>query len=139
MSFVRIRESINQVMRRGLTVIVRMTLWGAVVVATPTATCFAGPCTSQIDALQARIDAALEAKAAGGPSAQESVGATLSHQPTPSSIAAAEEKLHELSAQQVSAVKRAMARARAADAAGDTKACERALAKVQHVLRSGKS
>jgi hypothetical protein len=114
----------------------RVALIGATIFAASISASLAGPCTAEIDALQARIDARLEAKAAGGPSAQESVGATMSRQPTPNSIAAAEERLHELSPQRVSAVKKAMARARAADSAGDAKACERALAKARHVLGS---
>ena len=139
MSFIRIWQSIHQVMRGVLTVVSRVTLWSAVAVVTPPAACLAGPCTSQIDAAQAGIDARLEARAASGPSAQESVNATLSRQPTPASIAAAEAKLHELSPRRISAVKTAMAQARAADAAGDIKACQRALAKVRRVLQSGKS
>jgi hypothetical protein len=120
-------------------VISRAALCGALMLAAPMAVCFAGPCAPQIDATQRRIDARLEAKAASGPTAQESIGATMSRQPTPSSIAAAEAKLHELSPRRISAVKKAMAQARAADAAGDMAACQRALAKVQRVLRSGKS
>lgn len=122
-----------------LLAIVRVTGCSTIALTTPTAACFAGPCATQIDATQSRVDARLEAKAAGGRTAQESINATMSRQPTPSSIAAAEAKLHELSPRRISAVKKAMAQARAADAAGDVKACERALAKVRRVLRSGKS
>jgi hypothetical protein len=114
----------------------QVALIGATVFAASISASLAGPCTAEIDAMQARIDALLEANAAGGPSGQESVGATMSRQPTPASIAAAEERLHELSAGRVSAVKKAMARARAADAAGDIKACERALTKIRRTLRS---
>ena len=49
--------------------------------------------------MQARVDAALEAKAASGPAARESAGALMDRQPTPGSIAAAEERLGDLSAQ----------------------------------------
>ena len=80
-----------------------------------------------------RIDAAVEAKAAG-PMGKESVAAGMSVQPTPRSIMAAEEKLGDFSAQTVAAVGEGMARARAADAAGDASACEKALADVRSVI-----
>ena len=95
---------------------------------------YAGPCSGQIDAMQARIDAKLEAKAAGGPTAKEGASATMNMQPTPASIAAAEEKLGDISPKKVKAMKRGMARARAADKAGDFRACRKALAAVQRVL-----
>jgi len=43
----------------------------------------AAPCADAIDAMQARIDAALEAKAAAGPTGKEGVPAGMSVQPTP--------------------------------------------------------
>jgi len=94
----------------------------------------AGPCSGQIDAVQARIDTRLEAKAAAGPTAKEGVAATMNMQPTPASIAAAEEKLGDISAKKVKAMKRGMARARAADKVGDLRACRKALAAVQRML-----
>jgi hypothetical protein len=94
----------------------------------------AGPCTGQIGAMQARIDAKLASAARNGPSARESVAATDSRQPTPDSIAAAEAKLGELSPRTVEAVEFGMARARKADAEGDEAACEEALAAVQRAI-----
>ena len=84
--------------------------------------------------MQARIDAKLEAKASGGPTARESTAALLHRQPTPGSIAAAEARLSELSDETVSTIAQTMERARAADSAGDTKACEGALADVERVI-----
>ena len=95
---------------------------------------YAGPCSNQIDAMQARIDAKLEAKAAAGPTAKEGVAATMNVRPTPASIAAAEEKLGDISPKKVKAMKRGMARARVADKVGDLRACRKALAAVQRVL-----
>jgi hypothetical protein len=95
---------------------------------------YAGPCLGQIDAMQARIDAKLEAKAVAGPTAKEGVAATMNMQPTPASIAAAEEKLGDISPKKVRAIKRGMARARVADKVGDLRACRKALAAVQRVL-----
>jgi hypothetical protein len=95
---------------------------------------YAGPCAGDIEKMQARIDAALEGKAAGGPAAKEGAFAGMSRQPTPGSMAAAEEKLGELSPQTVDAVRRAMAKARAADSGGDGSACASALAEVQQAI-----
>ena len=84
--------------------------------------------------MQARIDAKLERKAATGPAAPESTDATMHRQPTPGSIAAAEERLGEMSPLKAAAVAQAMTRAREADSAGDKSACERALAEAQRAL-----
>ena len=95
---------------------------------------YAGPCSHEIDRVQAEIDARLETKAAAGPSARESTAATMHRQPTPGSIAAAEVRLGDVSPQKVEAVLAAMARAREADQAGHQSACEQALADVQRAL-----
>jgi hypothetical protein len=94
----------------------------------------AGPCSQGIDRLQARFDAKLEANAAAGPTARESTAATLNHQPTPNSIAAAEAKLGEISPEKIQAVEAAIALAREADHLADPSACERALADAQSAL-----
>lgn len=94
---------------------------------------YAGPCTDDIDKMQARIDAKLQAKAAAGPTGRQ-VGASTHVQPTPRSIAAAEEKLGEVSAETIATVRQAILRARAADSAGDKNACEQALAEVQRAI-----
>jgi len=112
----------------------RTGLLGAAVFLLPVSASYAGPCSGQIDVMQARIDAAVEAKAAAGPMGKEGVAAGMGVQPTPRSIMAAEEKLGDISAQTVAAVGEGMAQARAADAAGNASACEKALADVQRVL-----
>jgi|SRR4051812_5099809 hypothetical protein len=95
---------------------------------------YAGPCSHEIDRVQHQIDAALEAKAGTGPIARESTAATMHREPTPGSIAAAEERLGEISPQKLAAIREAMRRARAADSAGDKSACEQALADVQSTV-----
>jgi hypothetical protein len=95
---------------------------------------YAGPCSQEIDRVQAQVDAKLEAKTAAGPAARESPAALLHRQPTPDSIAAAEGKLGDISSQTVEAIVSAMARAREADHAGDQAACEQALADVQRAI-----
>jgi hypothetical protein len=113
---------------------VRVLAFSVAAVAATASTTYAGPCSNQIDAVQARFDAKLEAKAAAGPTAKQGVAAGMSVQPTPRSIEAAEEKLGDISPQTVEAVGQAMARARAADTAGDKSACEQALADAQRAL-----
>jgi hypothetical protein len=56
-------------------------------------TSHAGPCSLEIDRMQDRVDATIAATAAAGPSAREGTAATMHRQPTPNSIAAAEEGL----------------------------------------------
>jgi hypothetical protein len=74
---------------RGVIVItMRVLIFSATAVAPTASTTYAGPCSDQIDAMQARIEAKLEAKAAAGPTAKEGVLATMNMQPTPASIAA---------------------------------------------------
>jgi len=58
----------------------------------------------------------------------------MSAQPTPRSMATVEERMGEISPQTVNAIRQAMARARAADDAGDKAACEQALADVRRTL-----
>src|SRR5262249_49781405 len=77
--------------------------------------------------------ARLNATAGAGPSARESTAATMNRQPTPQSIAEAEAKLGEVPPEKLEAVAAAMARARAADGAGNQSACEQALADVRRV------
>ena len=84
--------------------------------------------------MQAKIDAVLEAKAAAGPTATaEAMGGT-SPQPTPRSLETVEERMGEIAPQRVDAIRQGMARARAADDAGDKAACEQALADVRRTL-----
>lgn len=94
----------------------------------------AGPCAADIDAMQGRIDAKVEAMAAAGPTGREGTMAGMSVQPTPRSIATAEAKLGEISPQTITAVREAMTRARVADATGDNAACEKALTEVQRLV-----
>ena len=112
----------------------RLIVFSAVVVAASISTAHAGPCSPEIDRMQTRVDARLAAKGANGPSAKESTEALVHRQPTPGSIARAEERLREMSAETVAAVKQGLERARAADSAGDKNACERALEEVQRAI-----
>lgn len=94
--------------------------------------CVAGPCSQEIDRLQIEVDARIEAIAAAGPPARESEAATLHHQPTPGSIATAEERLG-AGPEMVDAIT-ALKRARESDSAGDKHACEQALAEARRAI-----
>jgi len=95
---------------------------------------YAGPCSHDIDLMQARVDARLQAVAAAGPAARESTAATTHRQPTPESIAAAESRLGDISPSTIEAIRAAMARARDADGAGDKAACVQALSDVERAI-----
>jgi hypothetical protein len=115
-------------------VIHRSLVLSAVAVAALTSSSFAGPCSLEIDRVQTRIQTTLAAKAAGGPSEKESTNALLHRQPTPGSIAAAQERLREVSGTRAQAFAEALARARTADRASDKKTCEQALADVLRTI-----
>ncbi len=79
----------------------------------------AGPCTAQI----VEVERYIQRSAVGpesGPTAPQSIGAQLHHQPTPGSVENAESRAR-------ATALAALDRARAADAQGDAKACTRAL------------
>ncbi len=94
----------------------------------------AGSCAKDIDAMQARVDDKLEWIAARGSFAPQSTAAGMGFQPTPRSIEAAEAKINEINQHMVRNIRRAMTRARAADARGNTRRCEKELSRVQRAL-----
>lgn len=114
--------------------ILRVAAVNVIVILVSISTGYAGPCSSRIEQTQQSIDAKLQVREVEGPSARESTSATLHRQPTPQSIARAEEALGGLSAEKVQLVEKTMALARAADASGDEKACNEALAEVQRAI-----
>ena len=86
----------------------------------------AGPCANQISQVEQAIQRAQARGGAGEPSAAQSVGAQLHHQPTPGSVQSAERMA---TADGDAAVERA----RKADAEGDAAACSRALSEAKAV------
>ena len=112
----------------------RLSGFGTAVFMASTMICSAGPCSSEIAEMQARLDARLAAVAAAGPSAPESSSARLHHQPTPGSIAATERALGRLSPEKGVIIRGGMARAREADKTGDWEACMRALDEVRKTI-----
>jgi hypothetical protein len=106
-------------------------LLGAVGLVAPT-TSHAGPCTIQIGAVQAQVDARAAAIAGAGPVARESTAALLRREPTPGSIARAE-KSHGEGAPITNALS-ALERAREADRGGNEGSCEQALAEARRAI-----
>jgi hypothetical protein len=89
----------------------------------------AGPCTNQISQVEEAIGRAqLKSRpgGAGDPSAAQSIGAQLHHQPTPGSVQSAERMA-------TADGDAALERARKADAAGDAAACTKALAEAKAI------
>src|SRR5262245_40566982 len=112
----------------------RSTLAAAALAASMSAA-YASPCSPEVTQIQNLIDARIHVKA-GAATAPESTAAKTHHQPTPSSVAAAEAQLGQLSPEEFTAVNAAMAQALKADGAGDRSACEQALAEVKRLLGS---
>jgi hypothetical protein len=104
-------------------------LLGAVGLIAPVAASHAGPCTIQIEAVQAQVDARAAAIAGAGPVAREGTAALLHREPTPGSIARAEESLGEGAS--ITKALSALERAREADRGGNDENCEQALAEAR--------
>lgn len=92
----------------------------------------AGPCTQEIDQVQKQVDARIDAVAGAGRVGAESNTARLHREPTPASIAAAEQKLGEGKSEEAALA--ALGSARQADQAGDKAGCDAALAVVKKAL-----
>jgi len=89
----------------------------------------AGPCTGQIAATEHQINQSASGSPPAGPgtpTADQTIGAQLHHQPTPGTVESAE---HRANAQGEAALERA----RKADASGDADACTEALREARHL------
>jgi hypothetical protein len=113
----------------------RSTLACVAALAASMSAAYAGPCSPEVTQIQNLIDGKIHAKV-GAATAPESTAAKTHHQPTPSSIAAAEAEHGQLSLEEFTAVNAAMAQALKADGAGDRSACEQALADAKRLLGS---
>jgi hypothetical protein len=94
---------------------------------------YAGSCMQDVDRAWAELGPKMQARIGAGRSAPQSVAALHHYQPTPNSIAAAEEKLGERWLPMEMAVM-ALARAREADRLNDKGAGEQALSEAQSVF-----
>jgi hypothetical protein len=99
----------------------------------------AGPCTDRIYQTNLEVAKLLDAAAAQGRTAPQSTFATMHRQPTPGSIASAEQQAGDLSSADVQAITEAMDVARRADDEGDRAGCEKALSEVDRVVNRGPS
>jgi hypothetical protein len=95
----------------------------------------AGPCTDRIYQADLEVEKLLDAAAANGAPAPQSSFATMHRQPTPATIASAEQKAGDLSSAQVQAITEDLDGARDADDKGDRAACEKALNEIDRMLR----
>ena len=77
----------------------------------------------------------MESAAAQGQPAAESTFATMHRQPTPGSIASAEQQAGDLTSEEAQAITEAMDVARHADDEGDRAGCEKALSDVDRILK----
>jgi len=91
----------------------------------------AGTCQPSIARVQAQLDTAIEKNAGSHGWEPESLEATRSHQPTPRSLAAVEDRY----GADFTGALDALDRARDADRIGDIAACKRELARAHAVLR----
>ncbi|HUI13864.1 MAG TPA: hypothetical protein VL048_10400 [Xanthobacteraceae bacterium] len=114
--------------------VLRLTILIALMAAAAPSVAYARSCSSDIDRMQARIDARVEAIAAAGPFVPAGTSAGMGVQPTPFGIATVEAKMGEVPVNKVDAVRAAMGQAREASVAGKYKACERALAQVRRLM-----
>lgn len=107
-----------------------------VLAATPTAlipaASAASSCADQLVPTQAALDKTINALAAKGPTATESTGALLSHDPSPEGLAQTEAAIGDGTAPLVA--QEALDKARAALAAGDEARCLDYLAKARSTL-----
>jgi type II secretory pathway component HofQ len=95
----------------------------------------AGPCTDRIYQADLAVEKLLDAAAANGAPAPQSSFATMHRQPTPGTVASAEEKAGNLSPAQVQAITEDLDAARDADDKGDSAACEKALNEAERMLQ----
>jgi hypothetical protein len=93
----------------------------------------AGPCTHEIDREWVEVGAKIQARIGAGRSYIQGTVGLLHRQPTPSSLAAAEEKVGEMWVPLEAAVL-ALARAREADHANDAGICKEALIAAQRAF-----
>ncbi len=94
----------------------------------------AGPCTDRIYQTDLEVAKLLNSAAAQGRPAPQSTFATMHRQPTPGSVASAEQEAGDLTSDELQAITEAMDVARHADDAGDRAGCEKALSDVDGML-----
>jgi hypothetical protein len=94
----------------------------------------AGPCTDRIYQTDLDVAKLLNSAAAQGRPATQTAFATMHRQPTPGSIASAEQQAGDLTGEEAQAITEAMDVARRTDDEGDREGCEKALNDVDRML-----
>ena len=94
----------------------------------------AGPCAEDLYRADVDIGKRLDELAARGRTGTQSTFATMHRQPTPATVAGAEETVGDISAAELDAVRKYMAEAKKADEAGDKAACENAMSQARKLL-----
>jgi hypothetical protein len=115
--------------------IVRQTALAAAALIAATAPAYAGPCTGRIYEANLAISKVLNSAAARAGTARQTAFATMHRQPTPSSIATAEQQEGVLTDEETQAITEDMDEARRADGEGDLDRCQKALDDVDGMLR----
>jgi hypothetical protein len=105
---------------------------GATFLAASSTSSHAGPCTAQIAQVQVQVNDKADTLAGAGRTAPESTSALRHQQPTPNSVASAEESLGEGTS--VEKALAALERAREADRAGNAAICKQDLAEARRVI-----
>jgi hypothetical protein len=95
----------------------------------------AGPCTERIYQTDLDVAKLLNSAAAQGGTKPQSAFATMHRQPTPGSIATAEQQAGDITREEAQAITEAMDEARHADDEGDSAACEKALSDADRMLK----
>jgi hypothetical protein len=96
---------------------------------------YAGPCTDRIYQTDLDVAKILNSAAAQGRPATQTAFATMHRQPTPGSIASAEQQAGDLTSEEAQAITEAMDVARHADDQGDREGCEKALNDADRMLK----
>jgi hypothetical protein len=96
---------------------------------------YAGPCTDRIYQTDLDVAKLLNSAAAQGRPATQTAFATMHRQPTPGSVASAEQQAGDLTGEEAQAITEAMDGARRADDEGDREGCEKALSDVDRMLK----
>jgi hypothetical protein len=123
----RIRRRVKMIMRHATAA-----AWAALMLGATAA--HAGPCTDRIYETDLEVAKLLDSAAAQGRPAPESTFATMHRQPTPGSVATAEQQAGDLTADELEAITEAMDVARHADDSNDRAGCEKALSDVDRML-----
>ena len=113
---------------------IRLMVWSAAALAASISASHAGSCSNDIDRMQARIDARVEAIAAAGPFVRPGIWAGGSVQPTPLGMATVEEKMGEVPTNRVDAVRRRSRKRSVASAAGRNGTCKRRWQPARHLI-----